>query len=727
MTAPTLTSPRSRPLPWRRPIAYSPPAIIIAIQLVVFPMPLGVFINGVIIGAVTALIALGMALIYRSNRIINFAQGDLGAAPPVLVFLSLSEWGWPYPLAVAAGAASAFLLGGFVELAVIRRFFRAPRLVLTVATIGLATILTGLAILLPSWFDAQLLAPRIEDPFDAQLTVGTTIFSANSLIAVVVAPLALIGLAIFLRGTSLGIAIRASADRADRASLLGVPVKRLQTLVWAVAALLAFTAIFLRAGILGLPVGSALSLGLLLRSLTALLLGGLTRLPVIGLSAIAIGVLELGVGWNSGDNVPFLDSEWPPLDAILVVVVLAALLLRRRSAGRTDLEDQSSWQSADEVRPIPSELARLPQVRWVRLGLFALGVAFLIVLPHFLTVDHSLKASAVAIYAILTLSLVVLTGWAGQVSLGQVAFFAIGAAVAGKLTQAWNVGLLLAVLLAGLLGAVAAVVVGLPALRFRGLYLAVTTFAFALATTGYLLNRSYFEWVPNERIPTKPILGILDVSSPTSIYYVALVALALTLVGLRGVRHSRTGRVLIALRDNERGAQAYGVSAVRAKPTAFALSGFVAAAAGALFVHHQHAFGSGPYAPSENLAVFTIAVVGGITSLAGAALGALYLQGSQWFLPLEWQFLASGFGVLLVLLVLPGGLGGLAFKIRDHYLRWVARRFDLVVPSLLADSMVDEERRDPEATPLPGRADERPKTEPDRDPEPEPVGARRGD
>lgn len=578
---------------------FAPPVAILAFQQVVYPLPLGVFARGVLVGAVTSLIALGMALVYRSNRIVNFAQGDLGAAPAVLVFLLLTEWGWPYPVAVAAGAAAAFVLGGVVELAVIRRFFAAPRLVLTVATIGLAQLLTGLAVFLPRWFgvDGSFIAPRIDDPFDVRLEIGGTIFRANSVVALAVTPVAIVGLVWFLRWTRLGIAIRASADRADRAALLGIPVKRLQTLVWSIAALLAFTATFLRAGILGLPVGTVLSLGILLRSLTALLLGGMTRLTVIGSSAIALGVLELGIDWHQGETLPLVGVEFPPLDAVLAVVVLVALLLRRRGTTRTSLDAQSSWQSADEVRPVPPELERLPEVRWARRVLLGTGIGAALVLPHLLPVDASLKASALLIYAILAMSLVVLTGWAGQVSLGQVAFFAVGAATAGKLTVTWSTDLTVAVLVAGLVGAVLAVLVGLPALRFGGFYLAVTTFAFALATTAYFLDRAYFDWIPAERIPRLPLLGRVDIDSPTRIYYVMLVAAALVFVGLRGIRRTRTGRVLIALRDNEAATQAYGVDVVRAKLTAFAVSGFVAAVAGGLFVHHQQAFGTSPYVP----------------------------------------------------------------------------------------------------------------------------------
>ena len=171
-------------------------------------------------------------------------------------------------------------MGAIVELAVIRRFFKAPRLLITVASLGLSQLLTGIAILLPRLWgvDFPLLGQRLPAPFHLEFSIGTVVFDANDLIAMIVAPLALIGLALFLRLSSVGVTIRASADSADRASLLGVPVKRLQTLVWSVASLLAFTAIFLRAGILGLPVFGALTVGVLLRALAALVLGRMTNL-----------------------------------------------------------------------------------------------------------------------------------------------------------------------------------------------------------------------------------------------------------------------------------------------------------------------------------------------------------------------------------------------------------------------------------------------------------------
>jgi branched-chain amino acid transport system permease protein len=111
----------------------------------------------------------------------------------------------------------------------------------------------------------------------------------------------------------------------------------------------------------------------------------------------------------------------------------------------------------------------------------------------------------------------------------------------------------------------------------------------------------------------------------------------------------------------------------------------VAAFAGGLFAYNLRIYTAVSFEPSRSIEVFTMAVIGGLGTLAGGVIGALYLKGMQWFLPGEWVFFASGVGVLVVLLIVPSGIGGLLFRIRDHWLRWVARRKNLIVPSLLAD------------------------------------------
>jgi branched-chain amino acid transport system permease protein len=155
--------------------------------------------------------------------------------------------------------------------------------------------------------------------------------------------------------------------------------------------------------------------------------------------------------------------------------------------------------------------------------------------------------------------------------------------------------------------------------------------------------------------------------------------------------------VLLAQRENERGAQAYGISVTRAKLTAFAISGFFAAMAGCLIVQYQQQYTDTLFAPEESFNVFTSAVVGGLGSLAGGVIGALFLWGGKWWvqgnpsLPQMLYLLPSAFGVLIVLLVLPGGLISVVYKLRDRWLRWVADRHGLVVPSLIADVKVDDQ------------------------------------
>ena len=650
----------------RRAWPLVPALAIVAVQLVLFPLPLGEWLRGSLLGGLTALIALGMALTYRSNRIVNFAHADMGTAPVVLSFMLLNAWGWSYVPSLIAGILGALLLGAVVELAVIRRFARSPRLLLTVATLGLTQLLAAGAILLPKAFGSdRLLAPILDPPFELDIEIGGTIFHANDVIAAVVIPVVCVALAIFLRASRAGIAIRASAESGDRALSMGIPVKRLQTLVWSLAALLAFIAVFLRSGIVGLPVTSALSFGLLLRALAAMLLGRMTNLGTIATSAIALGLLEAGIGFN---------AESPLLvEPILGLVIAIALLLQRRQrAGRVDLADASTWVATDEVRPIPRSLSRLPSVRIPKYAGLALLTTAALVLPHLLRVDRNLKASAVLVYATLVLSLVVLTGWAGQVSLGQIGFFAVGATIGAKATVDWGLDLTLALLVAAVAGALTAVIVGLPALRLRGLYLAVTTFAFSIAATDYFLNARFFDWVPTERVERPPLLGRIDIDSPTRIYYVCLGGFLLVYLALAGIRRSRTGRALLALRDNERAAQAYALDPIRTRLTGFALSGAIAAYAGCLFVHHQQAIDESSFFAGENFAVFSMAVVGGVASPAGALLGAAYVEGIRFFLPVSWQLLASGGGLLLILLLTPSGLGGLVLRARDAWLQKVA-------------------------------------------------------
>lgn len=644
-------------------------------QQLFLPATLGVVVDGALYGGRIALIALGIALVYRANRIVNFAQGDLGGVPAVLAVMLVVGWQWSYWLGLVVGLAAALVLGALVETLIVRRFETAPRLVLTVASIGLAQLLTAVAFLLPQAFGEDFGA-GLPDPFSTTFEVGGTSFGAHDILTIIIVPVALVALALFLQRSTLGIAIIGAAERPDRAAGLGIPVKRLHTVVWAVASVLAFLAIYLRAGVVGLPIGQALPVDFLVQALAAAVFGRFTRFTTVGAAAIGIGILDRAIVFQ---------GYRPAYSNVLVfgVVLIGLLLVRRSNTGRVDA-DASTWQATQEVRPTPRELVHLPEIQFARIAGWVVVAAFVLTLPAWLSTSQMTLATIVVLFGIVAASLVVLTGWGGQVSLGHMAFVGVGAGVGGALTEkGWDLGL--SMLFAGFAGAVAAVIVGYPALRRRGLTLAVSTLAFALFTWSYLLNKTIFDWLPGPHIESPTLFGSIPIDTEERVFYLSVVTLLLALAMVSGLRRSRTGRVLIAIRENERAAQAYGVNVIRTQLAAFALSGFLAAVAGSLYVHQQTGLTPDPYAPERSLQLFSMVVIGGLGSLPGALLGATYVQGAEFFLPDRWKYLASGVGLLAILMVFPGGFGGLLAIGRDAWFRLVARRRSILVPSLMGE------------------------------------------
>ena len=345
---------------------------LLLVQLLWGP-PAGIVVQGALLGGLTALIALGIALVYRANRILNFAQGDLGAVPASLAVLLIVSSGASWLVGFITGIVAALLLGAVVEFVVIRRFFRAPRLILSVATIGLAQVLAGIGLLLPQWFDVNVPPQSFPAPIDASFTVGVVRFGGNEVIAAVTVPIVCVLLAIFLR-TRVGVAVRGTAENADRAALLGIPVRRLETLVWVITAVLAFLAVFLRAGIVGLPIGEVLGPAILLRALAAAVIGGMERLPTIVVAAVALGIVEQSVVWGWGER--------SYVDPVLFVIVLAALLLTPAGRGLRSRIEPSTWRAVREPRPVPRELARLPEVRIAGIGIVVLVAVALVALPR---------------------------------------------------------------------------------------------------------------------------------------------------------------------------------------------------------------------------------------------------------------------------------------------------------------------------------------------------------
>jgi branched-chain amino acid transport system permease protein len=512
-----------------------------------------------------------------------------------------------------------------------------------------------------------------------QVALGGVIFTGDYL-AIVVAVLAICaGLAVFLRYSRAGIAIRAAAENADRALLLGVPVFRLSTLVWVIAGVCSGIAVFLQAPVTALPTGGTVSPLVLLYGLAAAVVARMESLPAAFGAGMAVGVIQ---------QASFFGSSKPDdAAALMLPIVLAALLGQRRRMARAYDTGVASFRALQEFRPIPAELRNLPEVVRARAGLRVLVAVTAVGAPWLLGAAFSGFVTNALIAAMVSVSLVVLSGWAGQISLGQYAFAGVGAAVAGGLATRYQLDFFITLAAAAVVGALIATAIGIPALRVPGLFLAVVTLGFAASVQYAVLSPDRFGWLlpPSGSYVNRPILyGRIDVTSNTAFCYVVMAFLVIAYLSARSLRASRSGRVLIGLRDNPRAAQSYGVDATRARLAAFAISGAIAAVAGALSAY-QSQVEAGSFAMGTSLTAFLYAVVGGLTSLPGAVGGTLLFQAISFLGGPTIAVLATGVGVAFVLFVLPGGLAEAAFRARDAALRWVAERHDIEVPSLVAD------------------------------------------
>ncbi len=533
-----------------------------------------------------------------------------------------------------------------------------------VATIGLSYVLLALTAL-PFIRPHNLYKP-VPVPFDLSFTIGSVIFTPGEVLTLIVAPIVAIALAVAVRTTPWGLSMRAMSENADSARLSGVWIRRTSTLTWTVAgALSAFTAILNAPGQTS-ALTQVLSPDLLLFALTAALVGAMINLTVAFVAGIGVGVLYELLQWNI--------TSTANQQLVLFLVLLAVLLIRAgalRKGSRTG--ERSTWlHGAATVRGHVDTL----RGRVSTTGVWA-AVVLAALLPLVLNVGNSFLYSQVCIYAVIALSLTVLTGWAGQVSLGQFGLVAVGSLLAAHLGNSMPLPVLL--VFAGLVTALVAILIGLPALRMPGLFLAVSTLGFAifmqtsvLATPCFTvpgINKVLCTGLPDpaSTLISSPTLFGLNLNSERSFAYFSLAILLLSVFAVRLWRDRGIARRLVAVRDNEIGAAAMGIPVLRTKLLAFGLSGFMAGYAGVCFAFATQRFSTQTFDPTVSFVLISMIVIGGLGSIAGAILGALYLEG----LPALFgsnptiQFLTSGLGLIAFILYLPGGLAEVLHRVGD--------------------------------------------------------------
>lgn len=658
-------------------------------------IPFGVIAQGVIYGTSYALLGMGLILIYRTTRIVNFAYGAMGAMPGAVTVGLFVAKGVNYFVAIVIGVAVGVAAGAAVELLVIRRFANSSRLVLTVASIGLAQMLGAIGLVVGVALGTDTLVGNVDTPLSSSFFVRPYPVRGDHLLLLGVAPVILVGLGWFLLRTNAGRAVRAAAENEDRALLLGVPVRRLQTLVWALAGGLATITYVVKVPFTGITPDPGLSATTILPGLAVAVIARFQSLPVALCAGIGLGIAEWTIRWNVTAESVF--------DVTFLVVILAALLLRRDHSSRAET-GESSWDGAGTLKPVPEVLRRLPEVRYLGLGLAWAGALTIVLLGLTARSSTVVLMSFAAVWSLVAVSLVVLTGWGGNISLGQFGIVGVGAMTGGELLVRSNVDVFLGLLGSIVAGAVVAVLIGLPALRIRGLYLAVTTIAFAVALDSYFLNPVNFPDLVPDRVLPPVVWKRFDLDDERITFLFCVLALLLSVAVVRAVRRTRAGRAVIGTRDNERAAAALAIPTTLVKLQTFVLSGCLAGLAGGLYAIALRGAGQGTFNPRMSTEVFSFAVIGGLGSIAGAISGVLlfrvldyglgqYAAGSA---AVILRLSLTGGGLLLILYFLPGGLWQFVHRQRDRYLRWVAERRGLHVPSLIADRRVtdDEQPRD---------------------------------
>jgi len=624
-------------------------------------------IIGIFTGAAYAIAASGLVLTYSTTRIFNIAHGAFG------MVMSFVFWDFSQRQHLPAGVALALVLlvvapasGLFVQRYVARGLGDAPVSVSLVVTVGLFVGLIGLAQQI--WPPA----PRTVPPFfdSSGFTAAGVYVTYHQVITIMLSAVVALGLFLLLNHTRVGTAMRASVDNPDLLRLFGGRPTVVASLAWAIGTSLAALAGILLTPVIGLNYYE-LTL-LVINAYAAAMLGRLKSLPLTFAGAMSLGLLQ-------SYAVAYLPTTGglSGLRAVIPTVFLFAVIVAMPQA-----QLRIGQVKGLVAAPVPG----------LRKSLVA-GAVFLVVaamVTSSLSNSHVLLAGTAATYAMVMLSLVLLTGYGGHVSLAQFTFAGVGALAYAKLDTPSLAGLVLAAVITAAVGAL----VALPVLRLTGLYLALSTLAFGVLMDK-LVFQADFAFGFNGSLPAEraSVLGV-DIGSERP--YVVLMCLFFVAMGilLLQLRRGTLGRILIAMRDSPAACGTLGLNMRWFRVALFGGSAGMAGLAGALFAGLRQNVSATDFQLLSSLPLLLVAVVCGVTSVSGAAVGGVLLM----MLPvLQSQhpsiaglaFAVIGFGAV-ALGRDPNGLANLAFGLGRKLLVWLG---PLVADALPARSRTKGRRR----------------------------------
>jgi sulfate-transporting ATPase len=587
-------------------------------------------------GGAYALLGLGAVLIYRSSGVVNFAQGAFATVGAIIYYELQGHL--PVAIVVLVAIAATALLGALTQMLIMRPLRNASPIARVVATLAiLAAILQyGIA----RWGQG---APFVNGFLPSgRVTLWGTVAIGQDRIVILACTVALTAaLWAVYKYTRFGMATSAVAHSEQGTAALGWSPGRLSVGNWALGGALAGLAGVLLVPITGLDV-NVLSLSVV-PALAAALLGGFVSFPYVLAGGLLIGILESETtGYVTAPGWP----EVVPFAVLIVVLVIRGKPLPSRS------------HLADRLPRIGNGRVRLG---WVGFGILLTGASLQV-----FTASWSQAVLASATLGIICLSLVVVTGYCGQLSLAQYALAGVGALIAARSSQVWGVPFPVAVIFGAVATIPIGIIVALPAIRARGVSLAVATLGLATIITDLILsNPSYTGGLLTGTVVRTPTLFGWSLDPAThALRYIGMVILIFVAaaIGVANLRRGRIGRGLIAVRDNERAAASLGIGVVASKLYAFGVGALLAALGGALiaFEHPNVDFTSFPVLSSVTIVLTS--VIGGIGFASGAAIGGVNASGgvaeeiiNHAFSVTNWFIIISSGVLLLVLMVQPDG------------------------------------------------------------------------
>jgi branched-chain amino acid transport system permease protein len=577
-------------------------------------------IIGIFTGAAYAIAASGLVLTYSTTRVFNIAHGAVGMVFAFVYWDFSQKQGMPVWLAlivVLLLVAPAF--GLFMQRVLVRDLGNAPVGVSLVVTVGILVGLIGVATQI--WPSAGRTVPPF---FDGHLIKigGDIVITWHQVLTVVLSGVVAAALYVLLARTRIGTAMRASVDNPDLLRLYGGRPQLVAGLAWAVGTSLAALAGILLTPVIGLQYYD-LTL-LVISAYAAAMLGKLTNLPMTYVGAMGLGVIQsYAVGYlPSAGDIAGLRAVIPTLFLFAILVLLPQAPLR-----------------IGQVKGIVSA----PVPGFGKAGVWGGALVLLSMLLAFGLADSDLLlVGTAATYGIVMLSLVLLTGYGGYVSLAQFTFAGVGAVAYSKLDQPNLLGLVLAMLIAAGVGALVAI----PVLRLTGLYLALATLAFAQLMDKLVFQASFAYQYGNPLSAGR--LSILGMKFSGTGEYTVLMTVFFVLVAFLviAVRRGRLGRMLIAMRDSQAACGTLGLDLRWMRVGLFAGSASIAGLAGALFAGLRGTTVSADFQFFASLLLLLMAVIWGVTSVTGAALGGVFLM----YLPVAQSDNPSIAGLLFVLL-----------------------------------------------------------------------------